>query len=52
MATVTLKNVPDHLVRMLKEVAKHNRRSLNQEARLARAVPGQVVPLEDVIAGL
>ena len=35
MATVTLKNVPEDLVRMLKEEAKQNRRSLNQEA-LAR----------------
>jgi len=32
MATVTLKNVPEDLVRMLKEEAKQNRRSLNQEA--------------------
>jgi len=31
MATVTLKNVPEELVRVLKEEAKHNRRSLNQE---------------------
>jgi plasmid stability protein len=35
MATVTLKNVPDGLVRALKSEAKQNRRSLNQEA-LAR----------------
>ena len=35
MATVTLKNVPEDLVRMLKGEAKQNRRSLNQEA-LAR----------------
>ena len=35
MATVTLKNVPEELVRMLKEEARRNRRSLNQEA-LAR----------------
>ena len=33
MATVTLKNVPSALVRMLKGEAKQNRRSLNQEAR-------------------
>jgi len=32
MATVTLKNVPEDLVRRLKEKAKQNRRSLNQEA--------------------
>lgn len=35
MATVTLKNVPEQLVRALKGQAKQNRRSLNQEA-LAR----------------
>ena len=35
MATVTLKNVPEELVRRLKQEAKQNRRSLNQEA-LAR----------------
>jgi antitoxin FitA len=34
MATVTLKNVPEALVRRLKEEARHNRRSLNQEALL------------------
>ena len=32
MATVTLKNVPEELVRRLKEEARQNRRSLNQEA--------------------
>jgi plasmid stability protein len=32
MATVTLKNVPEELVRTLKAEAKQNRRSLNQEA--------------------
>ncbi|HEV7500256.1 MAG TPA: Arc family DNA-binding protein [Vicinamibacteria bacterium] len=35
MATVTLKNVPEELVQTLKQIAKQNRRSLNQEA-LAR----------------
>lgn len=35
MATVTLKKVPEELVRMLKDEARLNRRSLNQEA-LAR----------------
>jgi GTP1/Obg family GTP-binding protein len=35
MATVTLKNVPEELVRSLKEAATQNRRSLNAEA-LAR----------------
>lgn len=32
MATLTLKNVPEELVEQLKEEAKQNRRSLNQEA--------------------
>ena len=32
MATLTLKNVPENLVEQLKEEAKQNRRSLNQEA--------------------
>ena len=32
MATLTLKNVPEELVVLLKEEAKQNRRSLNQEA--------------------
>lgn len=34
MATLTLKNVPDTLVRRLKEEAQQNRRSLNQETLL------------------
>jgi len=32
MANLTLRNVPDELHRRLKERAKRNRRSLNQEA--------------------
>jgi plasmid stability protein len=43
MATVTLKNVPEDLVRMLKEEAKQNRRSLNQEA-LARLEASLAAP--------
>lgn len=31
MATLTLKNVPEELVQRLKEEARQNRRSLNQE---------------------
>ena len=43
MATVTLKNVPAELVRILKGVARENRRSLNQEA-LARLESSLVAP--------
>lgn len=43
MATVTLKSVPAELVRMLKSVAKQNRRSLNQEA-LARLESSLTAP--------
>lgn len=43
MATVTLKNVPDTLVAQLKKQARHNRRSLNQEA-LARLEASLVAP--------
>lgn len=43
MATVTLKNVPEELVRMLKGEAKQNRRSLNQEA-LARLESSLAAP--------
>ena len=40
MATLTLKNVPEDLVEQLKDEAKKNRRSLNQEAifRLERSL--------------
>jgi hypothetical protein len=43
MATVTLKNVPEELVRVLKDEAKQNRRSLNQEA-LARLESSLAAP--------
>jgi len=43
MATVTLKNVPLDLVTRLKDVARQNRRSLNQEA-LARLEASLVPP--------
>jgi plasmid stability protein len=43
MATVTLKNVPEDLLLMLKGEAKQNRRSLNQEA-LARLEASLVSP--------
>ena len=43
MATMTLKNVPEDLVRMLKEAASQNRRSLNQET-LARLESSLALP--------
>lgn len=43
MATVTLKNVPPELVERLKREARHNRRSLNQEA-LVRLEASVAVP--------
>jgi hypothetical protein len=43
MATMTLKNVPEDLVRMLKSEALQNRRSLNQEA-LARLESSLAAP--------
>ena len=43
MATMTLKNVPEELVRVLKGEAKQNRRSLNQEA-LARLEASLAAP--------
>ena len=43
MATVTLKNVPEALVQILKKQAKQNRRSLNQEA-LARLEASLAAP--------
>ena len=46
MATVTLKNVPEELVRMLKGEARQNRRSLNQEA-LARLESSLAAPRRD-----
>ena len=43
MATLTLKNVPEELVKQLKKEAKQNRRSLNQEA-LARLESSLLLP--------
>ena len=43
MATMTLKNVPEGLVRSLKTEARQNRRSLNQEA-LARLESSLAAP--------
>ena len=54
MATVTLKKVPDELVRMLKQEAKHNRRSLNQEAlaRLEASLAGGRRSSEEAVKAL
>ena len=54
MATLTLKNVPAELVRRLKEEAKQNRRSLNQEtlARLEGSLARRHRDLEETIASL
>ncbi len=54
MATLTLKNVPEELVVQLKEEAKQNRRSLNQEAlsRLERSVALRKRSAEETIAAL
>jgi hypothetical protein len=53
MATLTLKNVPLELVDVLKQEAKQNRRSLNQEAlsRLEHSVERRRTS-EDVVASL
>jgi plasmid stability protein len=54
MATLTLKNVPEGLVDQLKEEAKQNRRSLNQEAlsRLESSVALRNRSAEETIAAL
>ena len=54
MATLTLKNVPEGLVDQLKEKAKENRRSLNQEAlsRLESTVSLRKRSAEETIARL
>lgn len=54
MATVTLKNVPERLVRLLKDEARQNRRSLNQEAmaRLEASLVGGTRPRADVTTEL
>jgi predicted nucleic acid-binding Zn-ribbon protein len=54
MASVTLKKVPDELLRMLKREAKHNRRSLNQEAlvRLEASLTGARRSSEETVKGL
>lgn len=54
MATLTLKNVPDELLKRLEREAKANRRSLNQEAllRLERSVASRRRDVEKTIASL
>ncbi len=54
MAVLTLKNVPDELVERLKQQAKQNRRSLNQEAllRLERSLAGRRRSAEETVASL
>lgn len=54
MATLTLKNVPDTLVRRLKEEARQNRRSLNQETllRLEGSLGQRSPDVERTIASL
>lgn len=54
MATLTLKNVPGELVDQLKEEARQNRRSLNQEAlsRLENSIALRKRSAEETIAAL
>jgi len=54
MATLTLKNVPEELVLRLKEEARQNRRSLNQEtlARLEGSLGRRPRDVERTIAAL
>lgn len=54
MATLTLKNVPDELVARLKQEAKENRRSLNQETlvRLERSLASHARDVDQTLATL
>lgn len=54
MATLTLKNVPAELVAELKQRARENRRSLNQETllRLERSLVARTRDVEQTIASL
>ena len=54
MATLTLKNVPGELVDVLKQEAKQNRRSLNQEAlsRLERSLESRQRSGAETVASL
>lgn len=46
MATLTIKNIPDAIVRRLKVQAAKNRRSLNAEVIEVLASAGQPVPVD------
>jgi plasmid stability protein len=46
MATLTIKNIPDAIVRKLKVQATRNRRSLNSEVIDILASAGQPVPID------
>ena len=46
MATLTIKNIPEALVRKLKARAVRNRRSLNSEVIDVLAANGQPVPVD------
>ena len=54
MVTLTLKNVPGELVDVLKQEAKQNRRSLNQEAlsRLERSLESRKRSGAETVASL
>ena len=46
MATLTIKNIPDTVVRKLKAQAARHRRSLNSEVIDVLASAGQAVPID------
>ena len=46
MATLTIKNIPDAIVRKLKAQAGRNRRSLNSEVIEILAANGQMAPID------
>ena len=54
MSVLTLKNVPEELVQRLKQEARQNRRSLNQEAltRLERSVASRRRRPEETVVAL
>jgi plasmid stability protein len=46
MATLTIKNIPDVVVRRLKAQAARNRRSLNSEVIVVLAAHGRAAPVD------